>query len=73
MAAAGPRFKIAVLVRAFGVATVASAAYAVFRLLRTDPRVVARFVTGPGGVSRVLLLLLVLTNAKNMPLAWTVS
>jgi hypothetical protein len=31
------------------------------------------FFTGPGRISRVLLLLFVVANWKGMPLAWTVS
>jgi hypothetical protein len=31
------------------------------------------FFTGPGRISRILMLLFAILNWKNMPLAWTVS
>lgn len=34
---------------------------------------VRAFLTGPGRTSRILLLIFVLFNMKNMPFVWTVS
>ncbi|KAI5467189.1 hypothetical protein BGZ63DRAFT_418910 [Mariannaea sp. PMI_226] len=49
--------------------TVASAGYASRRVDWVD--VVKNFLTGPGRTSRILLLLFVIFNWKNMPFAWT--
>lgn len=48
-----------------------SAGYAASRI---DWKTAVRtFLTGPGRTSRVLLLVFVLFNMKNMPFVWTVS
>lgn len=55
----------------FGPVVAGSAGYAAWRV---NWHAFARsFVSGPGRTSRLLLLLFVLLNCKNMPFAWTVS
>lgn len=73
MASSGAVGGTALIVPVFLPLTVASAAYAVRAMLRVDWITFLRqFFTGPGRVSRILLLVFVLTNTKSMPLAWTV-
>lgn len=48
-----------------------SAGYAAWRV--NWPMLTRSFLTGPGRTSRLLLLLFVVFNWKNLPFAWTVS
>lgn len=61
---------LAVAVRIFVPVAVGSAGYAAWRV--NWPVVTKSFLTGPGRTSRILLLLFVIFNWKNMPFAWTV-
>ncbi len=49
---------------------VGSAGYAAYRI--NWAVAVRKFLTGPGRTSRILLLLFVAFNWKNLPFAWTV-
>jgi len=61
------------LVPAFGIASLATTAYYTNKAARSDWRKHLRdYFTGPGRISRILLLFLVLTNLKSLPFAWTV-
>lgn len=51
--------------------TIGGAGYAAWKT--NWKHLVKSFLTGPGRTSRILLLLFVVLNRKNMPFMWTVS
>jgi hypothetical protein len=54
-------------------ATGIAAAYFGHRALYVDwPAQIKHFLTGPGRLSRILLVFFLITNWKNLPFAWTV-
>lgn len=57
----------ALIAPVFAPLTVGGAGYAAYKINWRH------FLTGPGRTSRILLLLFVFFNWKNMPFAWTVS
>ncbi|KAH6891430.1 hypothetical protein B0T10DRAFT_485270 [Thelonectria olida] len=61
--------KLTLLAGIIPVASIGSAGYAAYRIDWANA--VQNFVTGPGRTSRILLLLFVIFNWKNMPFAWT--
>lgn len=63
--------KFTVLAAIIPAVSIGSAGYAAYRV--DWKNVIQDFVTGPGRTSRILLLLFVIFNWKNMPFAWTVS
>lgn len=55
-------------------ATGVAAAYLGHRALYVDwSSQIKHFLTGPGRLSRILLVFFLVTNWKNLPFAWTVS
>ncbi|KHN96540.1 capsule polysaccharide biosynthesis protein [Metarhizium album ARSEF 1941] len=60
---------LAVAIRVVVPVALGSAGYAAYKI--NWRAAMHRFVTGPGRSSRILLLLFVVLNWKNMPLAWT--
>ncbi|POR37231.1 Uncharacterized protein TPAR_02564 [Tolypocladium paradoxum] len=60
---------LAVAIRILTPLAVGSAGYAACRI--NWPVVTRSFLTGPGRTSRILVLLFVIFNWKNLPLAWT--
>ncbi|KAG5973435.1 hypothetical protein E4U55_000568 [Claviceps digitariae] len=60
---------LAVAIRVIVPLAVGSAGYAAYRI--NWARAIHAFATGPGRTSRILLLLFVVFNWKNLPFAWT--
>lgn len=58
------------VVRFIRLATAGGLAYAAYRIHWR--LVLASFFTGPGKISRILMLVFALLNMKNMPFVWTV-
>lgn len=52
-------------------ATIGGAGYAAWKV--DWKKAIKSFLTGPGRTSRIILLLFVWFNRKNMPFMWTVS
>lgn len=74
MASAGSIGGAALILPVFIPLGVLGAGYAGHTMLHMNwSSVLTSFFTGPGRLSRILLLFFVLTNYKTMPLAWTVS
>jgi hypothetical protein len=69
--AAGKMTRLSVLVPMLAPVVIGSAGYAAWRL--NWETALRSFFTGPGRSSRIALLLFIIFNWKNMPLAWTVS
>lgn len=61
---------LALFVPILGPLTLAAAGYAAWKLHWAA--LLKEFFTGPGRVSRILMLLFAIFNWKNMPFAWTV-
>lgn len=61
---------LGLVVPVFAPLAIGSVGYAAWRT--NWPVLVQSFLTGPGRTSRILLLLFVIFNWKNMPFAWTV-
>ena len=61
---------LALFVPIIGPVTVAAAGYAAWKIHWAV--LLKEFFTGPGRVSRILMLLFAIFNWKNMPFAWTV-
>lgn len=61
---------LALFVPILGPVTVAAAGYAAWKTHWAV--LVKEFFTGPGRVSRILMVLFAIFNWKNMPFAWTV-
>lgn len=71
MASAASRMDaFALLAPVFIPATVGAVGYAAYKVNWVNT--MKAFLTGPGRTSRILLLLFVFFNWKNMPFAWTV-
>lgn len=62
---------LSLVVPVFAPLAVGSIGYAAWRVSWIP--LIKSFLMGPGRTSRILLLLFVLFNWKNMPFAWTVS
>lgn len=67
--AAGKMSKLSIIVPMIAPVVVGSAGYAAWRL--NWETALRSFFTGPGRSSRIALLLFIIFNWKNMPLAWT--
>ena len=74
MASAGAVGGAGLIIPVFLPLSIAGLGYAGHQMLHINWTSVAiNFFTGPGRISRILLLFFVLFNWKTMPLAWTVS
>lgn len=60
---------LAVAIRVIVPVALGSAGYAAYKV--NWPRAIHAFATGPGHTSRILLLLFMVMNLKNVPFAWT--
>lgn len=69
----GSTSNVDLIVPVVSVAGIASAVFAGRRAMRVDWKdFTVRFFTGPGRISRILLLIYVLLNTKSLPGVWTV-
>lgn len=68
---AGKMSALSLVVPVFAPVAIGSLGYAAWRVDWSE--LVMSFLTGPGRTSRILLVLFVVFNWKNMPFAWTVS
>jgi hypothetical protein len=68
--ASGAGLPIRSAVRLFGALAAVSIGYGMTKV--DFKRIVLKTVTGPGSTSRIIAILLVLANLKNVPLAWHV-